>query len=204
MKNILSLLVQRWRAPKQLYLPAIDHNTHERYFWQGTLSLVMVMTTTIGVLADVSSLGMTFGQTTYKQVKSISSMLVESGLNKYSQGKMLKGLNPAWKIHGLQKTTLVFDKKEKLTAIIMTMNKQQFDRVLGFLKSKYQLVSKRIPFVGNKTATFRKENVTIEINAPHMSFNMDVVYSTNVFDRAYERIRNAKRRNKNQHEQSQF
>jgi len=204
MKKLFFPLQQRWCAPKQLHLPAFNENVHLRYFWQGTLTLVMVMTTTLSVLADVSSLGFTIGKSDYAQVKNQSPMLIEAGINKYSNGPMLKGLDPAWNIKGLNKTTFIFDKKQTLTAIMMSMNKHQFDRVFGFLSSKYKLVNKQIPFVGNKSAIFRKENVTIEINAPHMSFTMDVVYATDSFNKAYERIRKLERHNKNKHEQSQF
>ena len=204
MKKIFFLIQQRWRQPKQFEFPAFNQNTHLRYFWQGTLTLVMVMTTTIGVLADVSSLCMTLGKTTHEQASAYSSMLVDKGINKYSNGKMLTGLNPAWNIKGLKSTTLIFDQNKVLTAILMTMNKHQFDRVFGFLSSKYTLENKQIPFVGNKSATFRKENVTIEINAPHMSFTMDVVYATDAFNKAYERISREERRRKNNADKSQF
>ena len=184
----------------------INKIKHPKRLWQFTLAFFMTIFTLIGAYADVSSLGFTIGKTEYNQVKKQSSGLNDIGVNKYSQGKMLKGLDKRWNIQGLQQATFIFDKKDKLTAIIMNMNKNQFDRVFGFLQTKYALVNKRVPFVGNKSALFRSnhDNVSIELTAPHMSFNMDVVYSTDRFDKAYARIKNREQQQKQQHEKSQF
>ena len=206
MKNALLLFLTNWRQPKQQYLPAFDTQIHHRWFWQGTLMLVMLSSSTISVLADVNSLGMTIGKSTLAQVKKQSPMLVEAGVNKYSKGPMLKGLNPKWNIKGLKKTVLIFDDKNTLAVINMTMDKQQFKRVLGFLQSKYTLVNKKVPFVGYRSALLiaQKSKVLIEIPSPHMAFDMDLVYSTFAFDKAYKQISSDERRRKNNLDKSQF
>lgn len=175
-----------------------------RLLWQASLTFAMVMGFSLGIFADVKSLGFTLGKTDYKTVTKQAPSLKDSGINKYSKGKMLKGMSNHFKIQGLKKTLFIFDNKDKLAVIMMTFDKNQFDTVFGYLKSKYSLQSKRIPFVGNKSAVFVKDRNTIKITAPHMSFDMDVVYSTDTFDKSYKRIQRLERQQKNQREQSQF
>ncbi|VAW71886.1 hypothetical protein MNBD_GAMMA12-1817 [hydrothermal vent metagenome] len=175
-----------------------------RWLWQTTLTVAMVMGFSLGLYADVQSLGFTLGKTDYKTVTQQAPSLKDGGINKYSNGKMLKGMSKQFKIQGLKDTLFIFDKQEKLAVIMMTFNKHQFDTVFGYLKSKYALQSKRIPFVGSKRAVFKKEDVKIKMNAPHLSFDMDVMYLTDKFDRDYKRIQRLEQRQKNKREQSQF
>lgn len=44
------------------------------------------------------------------------------------------------------------------------------------LSDQYIIISDEAPFVGNRLATFRKVDLTIEASAPHMSFQMEVNY----------------------------
>ena len=164
----------------------------------------MIMGFSIAVFADVTALGFTLGKTNYKTVSEQAPSLKDIGINKYSQGKMLKGMSHRFKIQGLKETLFIFDKQEKLALMMMTFNKNQFNSVVGYLKSKYPLKTKRMPFVGNKNVTFKKDGINIEVNAPHMSFDMTVVYSTDHFDKAYQKIQLQERRLKNKREQSQF
>jgi len=184
-----------WRAPP--FVPL-------RWLWQMTLTIAMVMGFSVGLYADVTSLGFTLGKTDYKTITKQAPSLKNGGINKYSNGKMLKGMSPQFNIQGLKNTIFIFDKKDKLAVIMMTFNKNQFDTVFGYLKSKYPLKSKRIPFVGNKNVVFKKDGITIEVNAPHMSFDMEVMYSTDSFDKAYQRSQRIEQQQKNQREQSQF
>ena len=187
--------IRGWRAPPYQSL---------RWLWQLSLTFAMVMGYSLGLYADVQSLGFTLGKTDYKTVTERAPSLKDSGVNKYTKGKMLKGMSEQFKIQGLKDTFFIFDRKDKLAVIMMTFNKSQFDNVYGYLKNKYPLKSKRLPFVGNKSASFKKENINIAINAPHLSFDMDVVYSTDAFEKVYKRIQRLERQQKNQREQSQF
>ena len=184
-----------WRAPPLIPL---------RWVWQTSLSFAMVMGYCVSLYADITSLGFTLGKSDYKTVTKQAPGLKDGGISKYSNGKMLKGMSPQFNIQGLKKTLFIFDKQNKLAVIMMTFDKNQFDTVYGYLKNKYPLKSKTIPFVGNKNVIFVKDQNKIEITAPHMSFDMDVVYSTDVFNRAYNRIRRLERQQKNKREQSQF
>jgi len=190
----LNQSLNRWRDPPL------------RWLWQTSLSFALVMGYCVRLYADITALGFTLGKTDYKTVTQQAPSLKDSGINKYSQGKMLKGMSRDFKIQGLKQTLFIFDKNDKLAVVMLTLNKNQFDNVLGYLKNKYPIQSKRIPFVGNKNVVFAipKDKVTIEMNAPHMSFDMTVMYSTDRFDKAYQRIQRREREQKTKREQSQF
>lgn len=175
-----------------------------RLLWQASLTFAMVMGFSLGIFADVQSLGFTLGKTDYKTVTKQAPSLKDSGINKYSNGKMLKGMSNHFKIQGLKKTLFIFDRKDKLAVIMMTFDKNQFNTVFGYLKKKYPISIQKIPFVGNKHVVMHKDSVKIEITAPHMSFDMDIVYSTDSFDKAYKRIQRLEKQQKNKREQSQF
>lgn len=49
--------------------------------------------------------------------------------------------------------------------------KNKFDQLLPSLNEKYKLISKDIPFVGNKRAKFSDGNTEIALNSEHLSFN---------------------------------
>ena len=89
-------------------------------------------------------------------------------------------------ISGLQDVWFVFDEREVLVGVQMTMAKNDFDHVYQNLAGKYRLVRKDIPFVGNKSARFQQGDIVIDFNAPHMSFEMEVVYRTIGFEKQVE------------------
>jgi len=137
----------------------------------------MAQTATPGV----SPLGFTIGKATLKEVKAGvpgSAKLSSKGTNRYSEGPMLKAQGRAFDIEGLQDVLFIFDERETLIALVMKMDKNGFDRIYQNLASKYRLVRKDIPFVGNKFAHFQQGNVEIELEAPHLDFTMLVSYAT--------------------------
>jgi hypothetical protein len=91
---------------------------------------------------------------------------------------MLKGDGAGLEVEGLSEITLIFDKSDKLAAVLMTLPKQEgmgdmqngvFRKTLNTLSGKYKLVEKRVPFVGNSYAKFRQGDNIIELDAPHLS-----------------------------------
>ena len=61
----------------------------------------------------------------------------------------------------------------------MDMGKHRFDAIFQFLNSKYKVVAQQRPFVGNQYARFKPSDAFIEIDAPHMGFEMEVRYIRN-------------------------
>lgn len=84
---------------------------------------------------------------------------------------------------GLRKAVFAFDRDGVLQYVELTvpkggMGNEGFKRFFGLLKSKYRLVKSRQPFVGNQYARFDAPNARIELEAPHMSFEMTITYTT--------------------------
>jgi len=88
---------------------------------------------------------------------------------------------------GLEELKSVFfycDKDGVIQSTVLVMNQEKFDDMFKALSGKYKLVSKDIPFVGTKSAYFEDGASIIFINAPHLSFEMEVAYQTKKFSDA--------------------
>ena len=132
----------------------------------------------------VAPFGLPLFQTTLKDVQialGARTKLVPHGTNAYIGGPMLKTTGEGFPIRGLQSVIFIFDGAEQLAAVEMTLDKGTFDDVYANLASKYTLVNKTIPFVGDKSAVFSKGFSFASIAAPHMSFTMTALYSTKLF-----------------------
>lgn len=152
---------------------------------------------------DPEPLGFQIGTTPYQKVKAgvASYNFKYSGKNKWNNGPMYESKQNTFGIDGLKNVTFIFDDDKMLDALMMKMNKNKFDAVYNYLNSKYILISKTIPYVGDKYVKFKKGNSVIIIEAMHMSFEMIVVYKTVEFDQQH--IAGTKRE-KNQKERTQL
>jgi hypothetical protein len=84
-------------------------------------------------------------------------------------------------IDGLEKVVVLFDEKKVVAAVSTVWEKSRFDSLLKMLNEKYRLVKKTIPFVGNKNASFSDGEVMIELEAPHLSHKLELIYITKEF-----------------------
>jgi len=137
----------------------------------------------------VSPLGYTLGSASRASVeKSLRSKttVLRRGTNRYSDGPMLRAEGSGLGVDGLQSALFIFDNKETLVVVQMTLNKGVgFDRTYERLIAKYPLARKTVPFVGNKYARFEKDGSVIELEAPHLDFVMTVTYMTRGFEQAF-------------------
>lgn len=124
------------------------------------------------------------------------------GVNKYSQGEMYSLPASQINVSGVTKATAVFNKKQNLVAILLTMDKHRFDSIHNSLKSKYRVQSKNIPFVGNKKVVYKSGSTEVELSAPHMSFDMSLEYYQDEFINAYKRILQQEKQKEKQKEVS--
>jgi len=124
-------------------------------------------------VADPAPFGLEIGKATIKDVKE-KYHAQKTGVNKYSGGEMydLSGID----FDGLQKSTAIFSKDGKLLALLTTLPKNKFDYLLDGLSNKYQIVSIKTPFVGDKYAKLVDGNTEITLDAPHLSFKMEMNY----------------------------
>jgi hypothetical protein len=139
--------------------------------------------------ANVAPLGLEVGVASIEQVKTRlgNSSVAQTGINAYSDGLMLESDGDGLEIEGLQKILFIFDNKNKLAGVVMTMNKHRFDEIYQFLSSKYKVSSKKIPFVGDSYVRFNQGASMVEISSPHMSFEMEVRYLTNTLLAAFKK-----------------
>lgn len=142
----------------------------------------------LGMELDVATLGQVRQQLGGKTAFS------DAGISKYTNGRMLEGNGGGLDVEGLSRITLIFDANEKLVGVVMSMAKNEgfgdlesrrFKKTLAALSSKYKLVEKRVPYVGDAYGKFTQGNSTVELIAPHMGFDMELRYMTNSLQKAY-------------------
>lgn len=90
-------------------------------------------------------------------------------------------------------------KDNKVKAVLLTLEKNRFDYFYEILKSKYNLVDKEIPLVGDRYALFDKDGVGIFLDSRHLSSEMFLSY----MDKKYknEIIKKKREQDKNKMEQ---
>ena len=107
-------------------------------------------------------------------------------------------------IAGLKDVRYIFDQQEKLAGVILTMDKRRFDDIKQILDRNYRAVTSQVPFVGNKFVSYRHEGVHIELDAPHLQFDMTVTYMTDILKDNFVRVTERERQESRQRESSRF
>jgi hypothetical protein len=133
----------------------------------------------VALAENASPLGLEVGVATLSQVqKQIGSQteLKSIGINKFSGGKMLEADSDGLNVDGVKNVIFIFDPSDVLVGVLVTMPKDPKSLVAMF-SSKYKLVNNRVDnFMNNGTAQFTKGDTVIDIDAPHLSFDMEVRY----------------------------
>lgn len=163
-----------------------------------TAAALLVATT---ARADVTAFGFTLGATAYSEVQKRGET---TGINLYSQGPMLTLRPGEVELDGLQEFTLIFDDQHKLAAMVLTLGKHRFDAVHGHLRGRYAVRESQIPFVGDRYVRYGAPGATIELNAPHLSFEMTLIYQRDDFRKAFRDHQAKQREEKRRREASQF
>lgn len=153
--------------------------------------------------ANPAPFGLEIGKATIKDVEAKYGA-ERTGINKYSNGEMydldVSGIN----FDGLQKATVIFSQDGKLLAVLTTLPKNKFDYLLSSLSGKYKVVSKKLPYVGNKSAKFIDGNTEITLDAPHLSFDMEMNYIDKDLWGSYKSQSSSEQKKKQQSEASQL
>lgn len=178
--------------------------------------VLFLLSTSTALAANPAPLGLELGVATLAQARQAlggKTRLTDAGTNAYSGGRMIKGDGTGLEVEGLSEITLIFDKNDKLAAVLMTLPKQEgmsdmqngmFKKTLATLSAKYKLVEKRVPFVGDSYAKFRQGDSIIELDAPHLSFNMNLRYLTNDLQAAFNRQSEVEKSAKQRRQASQL
>ena len=174
----------------------------KRFIVAAVVSLVW-----FGAHAGTKILDVELGVSTVEDVRKIASAagkVQNTGTNEWTQGPSLLVQQGNYGIEGLQKVVYVFEGSNKLAAVILTMDKNRFGDIYDLLAGKYKLVKKVRPYVGNAYAKFSAPDATIEVDAPHLSFQMEVSYMTHTFVRAWEEGVKKQAQQKQSQEKSKF
>ena len=119
----------------------------------------------------------------------------KSVLMQYATGKTIKASGNGLGIDRLEVALFIFDASDKLVSVILKMPKTQFETIGNLIIEKYpNVITKEIPFVGDKFVKIQKGESLIFIEAPHMGFAMTVTYATNAsIDAANKALENSEK-----------
>ena len=123
--------------------------------------------------------------------------LTDAGPNEYSKGPMLRSDGANLGIEGLKNALFIFGTDGTLQGVILTLPRgPQYRGATGELAKtlgkKYKLVSKKFEsFLDHGSFRFEQGDSWIEIESPHLSFEMTVTYATKKLFASYEASRTA-------------
>ena len=175
-------------------------------FSKNSLAIIAILASSFAH-AGTQVLGFEIEASTLEQVNtslSKQTKVIDNGINKFSAGTMLRTNGSSYEIEGLNDVLYIFDDQQKLAGVIMNMNKNRFDTVYQAVSKKYKVASQNRPFVGNQFARFKTPDSTIEIDAPHLSFEMEVRYIRKDFLQKFNSQSTAEAESKKKREASNF
>ncbi len=129
-------------------------------------------------------LGLEIGSATVVDVRAAARDLggneTDRGTSAITDGPLMK-FNGSFGLEGAKNASFIFDRSGHLVAVSLTVAKHRYDPIMGVLKGKYRLLNEVRPFVGNRSATLASGDVEIRVDAPHLSFDMSLMYATQAF-----------------------
>ena len=156
---------------------------------------ILLLVGAVVAFANPAPFGFELGKATYNEVVAKYTPK-QRGTNEYSQGKSIAIPKGDFELDGLQgDVVFTFDANDNLVAVVKTLHKNKFDDIFSSLQ-KYNLVSKDIPFVGNKSAKFKDGTCEIILDAPHLSFQMELIYVMGDFYKKVQNSANQKEQNR--------
>ena len=168
---------------------------------------IALMLGAITAHAGTKVIDVELGVSTLEQVRKIASAagrVQNNGTNTWTDGPSLRVEGGDYGIEGLRSVEYIFDSSNKLTAVIMILGQHRFGDIVDVLAGKYKLTKKAQPSVGNKYAHFSTPDGLIEVDAPHLSFEMDVSYMTTAFHKAWTEGVKARESQQRQQEKAKF
>jgi len=126
--------------------------------------------------------GLDIGADTLQSCKTIALekgySLSNAGTNKYTNGPMLNADISQLNVNDVKNILLIFSQDELLEGVIFKSKKFNFENFEQYVAGKYQLLKRDVPFVGDKYAEYEAPNAVIQLDAPHLGFQMSVNYIT--------------------------
>ena len=165
--------------------------------------LAALLLLTALIHADPAPFGLEIGKASVADVKAKYSTTY-TGINKYSNGDVYDLDVSELSLDGLESATVIFGADGKLQGVFCSLPKEKFRYLFGSLKSKYKLINSNIPFVGDSSAKFMDGNTEITLNAPHMSFKMDMAYIDKNLVKKFKQQSSNEQQNKKKKEAAQL
>ena len=125
--------------------------------------------------ADPAPFGLELGKSTTTEIAARYD-LSPSGINRYSGGKMFTIDPDDLDFDGLESVEIIMSEDGVLLAVLTSLPKSRFDALFDMLQAKYKVIDSERPFVGNQYAKFIDGDTEITLEAPHLSFSMDLSY----------------------------
>lgn len=157
----------------------------------------------INAMAAPSPFGLEMGKATIDDAKK-RYQLESHGKNPVSQGENFEIVTKDIDFDGLQSLNITFNKDRKLVSLSANLGKYRFDALMKSMQAKYTLVNQDIPFVGDKYAQFRDGNIEIMLDAPHLGFDMTLMYIQSDYLQALQKSIRDDKKKKQQREDSQL
>lgn len=135
---------------------------------------------------NVGPFGLDVGKDTFEILKKAfdESNCDYSQNSAITSGKLVVCPSRSFDFDGITDDVIfIFSKDNKLDAVLLTISKNNFESILSSLSSKYKVIEKHQQFVGDAYAKLRGGNINIFLQAPHLSFEMSLIYSTDDFDK---------------------
>lgn len=126
------------------------------------------------------------------------------GRNTWSGGPMYRVEGRKLPLEGAKSAVFIFDRNERLDAVLIMLRKSRFAIIKDLLDTRYRQTSAVEPFVGDKSVRWEADEIVITLEAPHMSFDMELGYHTRDFLRRFEQGAEARRQEHRQAERSQL
>lgn len=145
---------------------------------KNTSCLILLLFMSFYSFSDVSVIGITINKDTMEDVEKIYRIDAK-------QGNLWRLNINEISIDGAKQAEVIFE-DNCVKGVWLVVDDNRFDYLFNALKNKYKIIKKETPFVGNKYASFEKENVLIWVSAPHMSFVMDLVYMDKKYKTKFE------------------
>lgn len=142
--------------------------------------------------------GFELGKATLKDLQKKHRIISEEK-NTYNGVNHIVDVNTLG-LEGLKAAVFSFNDEGFLQFVLLMMDKQKFNFMMESLAEKYNLLNKKIPFVGDREAKFECRDSFIFLEAPHLSNNMSVWYTTKFFY-ALSSLQSAKKENQKKQEQ---
>ncbi|MEQ4903603.1 hypothetical protein [Enterobacter hormaechei] len=137
--------------------------------------------------ADTTAFGITLGKTTIDEFKRAYPNAMLKGTNQWIKGDMYLVSAGDLDFDGVIEKKIIFSHEGKASTIIIDMNRDRFDDVQDMLAKKYKAVYKEIPYVGDKYVRYANGDDRIELDSPHLSFSMQLMYTDKLMQDSFKK-----------------